>query len=62
MAGTKLKIVRFFAVVFVALALVPGGAHLSELPNKITMPPDRYMVVQQIYRGWALFGVVVSPR
>jgi hypothetical protein len=58
-AGTKLKMVRFFAVVFVALALVPGGAHLSELPNKITMPPDQYMVVQQICRGWALFGIVV---
>jgi hypothetical protein len=52
-------IVRFFAVVFVALALVPGGAHVSELPNKITMPPDQYMVVQQMDRGWALFGIVV---
>jgi hypothetical protein len=58
-AGTKLKIVRFLAVVCVALALVPAGAHLSELPNKIALPPDQYMVVQQIYRGWALFGIVI---
>ena len=59
MAGSKLKIVGFFAAVFVAQALVPAGAHLSELPNKITLPPDQYLVVQQIYRGWALFGIVI---
>ena len=52
----------FFAVVFVALALVPAGAHLSELANKVTLPPDQYLVVQQIYRGWALFGIASSRR
>ena len=42
-----------------ALALVPAGAHLFELPNKIGLPQQDYFVVQGIYRGWALFGVVL---
>lgn len=46
-------------LLFVALALVPAGAHLFELPNKLALPPDQYMTVQAIYRGWALFGIVI---
>jgi uncharacterized membrane protein len=51
--------VRFFALLFAALALVPAGAHLAELPNKIDLPAADYQTVQQIYSGWALFGIVV---
>jgi hypothetical protein len=58
---STLKVLQFLAVMLVALALVPAGAHFFELPNKIALPPDQYMVVQQIYRGWALFGFVVIP-
>jgi len=50
---------QFLAVVLTALALLPGGAHLMALPAKIAMPEDPYFVVQQIYRGWALAGVVI---
>jgi hypothetical protein len=50
---------QFLAVVLTALALVPAGAHLFELPNKIGLPQDQYFTVQQIYRGWALFGFVL---
>jgi hypothetical protein len=49
----------FFALLFVALALGPSLAHLLELPNKIGLAQDRYFVVQAIYRGWSLLGVVV---
>jgi hypothetical protein len=55
----SLAIVRASALLLVALCLVPAGAHLSELPNKIGLPPDQYMLVQQIYRGWALFGIPI---
>lgn len=51
--------VRLAALIFVALALVPVGAHLASLPNKITHAPEAYMVMQQAYRGWALFGIVI---
>jgi hypothetical protein len=41
-----------------APALVPVGAHLFELPNKIGLSEEHYFLVQSIYRGWALFGIV----
>jgi uncharacterized membrane protein len=41
------------------LALVPGLAHLFELPNKIYLAEADYFVVQNIYRGWSLFGTVL---
>jgi hypothetical protein len=50
---------QFTAVFLTALAFVPSAAHLFELPNKIGLPEEQYFVVQSIYRGWALFGVVI---
>jgi serine protease Do len=38
-----------------------GGLYgLLELPNKINLSREDYLTVQQIYRGWALLGVVVA--
>ena len=54
-----LRVAQFLAIVFTALALVPAGAHLFELPNKIGLGQEEYFVVQNIYRGWALFGIVL---
>ena len=51
---------RFFSLLFAALALAPALAHLLELPNKIGLPRDDYLTVQQIYSGWALLGFVVA--
>ena len=53
------RVVQFLAIAFTALALVPAGAHLFELPNQIGLPQDDYFVAEGIYRGWALFGVVL---
>jgi hypothetical protein len=58
MQTTTLSIVRFLALVLTAIALVPAGAHLAELPRKIALERDAYLVVQQIYAGWAWFGIV----
>lgn len=55
----SLKIVQFLAVLLTALALVPGVAHALALPNKIGLPQEPYFVVQQIYRGWSLLGIVL---
>ena len=54
-----LNTVRFLSLLFAALTLIPLGAHLLELPNKIGFSATDYLVVQQIYRGWALTGIVV---
>jgi len=54
-----LTIVRVLGLVSIALYLIPTGAHLFELPGKMMMSPNNYMVVQRIYTGWALFGLVI---
>jgi hypothetical protein len=54
-----LRAAQFLAIVLTALALVPAGAHLFELPNKIGLSQEEYFVVQSIYRGWALFGIAL---
>ena len=54
-----MRLVYFTAFAFVSLALGPALAHLFELPNKIDLPGAAYLTVQGIYRGWALFGIVV---
>jgi hypothetical protein len=55
MPKMKVRILQFTAIILTALALVPAGAHVLELPNKIGLDRDHYMIVQQIYRGWALY-------
>ena len=51
----------FLALVFTALSLVPYGAHLFALPNKIGMTEARYFIAQSIYQGWAWLAVVLIP-
>src|SRR5262245_64051563 len=53
------KIIQFLALTLTALALVPSGAHLFALPNKINLAAEQYFIVQNTYRGWSLFGVVL---
>lgn len=54
-----MKTLQFIAIVLTALALVPGGAHLLALPNKIHLSENNYFIAQTIYRGWALLGIVL---
>ncbi len=54
------KTFYFLALFFSALALGPALAHLLELPNKINLSREEYLTVQQIYRGWALLGIVIA--
>jgi hypothetical protein len=57
--STAYDIVFFIALLSTALALGGALAHLFELPNKIGLPRDAYFIVQQIYAGWAWFGIVI---
>ncbi|MGZ8095715.1 MAG: DUF1772 domain-containing protein [Methylosarcina sp.] len=50
---------RFLSILFTAVSMAAGFAHLFELPHKIDLPRDEYLIVQQIYRGWALLGIAV---
>jgi len=42
-----------------ALIVLPGGAHLFELPAKMKLGQSEYFAVQSIYAGWALFSVAI---
>jgi hypothetical protein len=54
-----LQLVRFLGLLLVALALAPALAHALELPNKIRLPREQYLTVQQLYRGWNRLGFIV---
>jgi membrane protease YdiL (CAAX protease family) len=49
---------RFLAVLLTALALVPAGAHLLALPNKLAMSREAYLAAQAAYAGWAVAGIL----
>jgi xanthine/uracil permease len=59
MLSTRVRIFLFLSMLFTALAMAAGLAHLFELPNKLKLSAEDYRVVQQIYRGWSLLGIVV---
>jgi hypothetical protein len=50
---------RFVVIVITGLALIAPAAHLFELPNKIGLPKADYFVVQQIYNGWWMVGLLL---
>ena len=54
-----LTVVQFLAVILTALALVPAMAHVMQLPNKLPMTREAYLIVQRVYRGWNMSAVVV---
>ena len=54
-----MRVLQFITIVLIALELIPTGAHFFELPNKMALSRNQYFVVQQIYSGWAYFGVVL---
>jgi hypothetical protein len=47
------------AIILTDLALIPAGAHLFVIPNKINRAQQDYFVAQSLYRGWARFGIVL---
>jgi len=47
------------ALLAAALQLGPALAHLLELPAKLTLARDEYLVAQRLYDGWALLGILV---
>lgn len=53
------QIVRFFSLLFVGLMLAPGLAHVLQMPHKMNLSGADYLRVQQLYAGWAWFGVVI---
>jgi len=59
MKPARADVVFFVALIATAVALAGALAHAFELPNKISLPGDEYFIVQKIYRGWNLLGLVL---
>lgn len=55
-----LRIAFFVALLSTALALGGGLAHLYELPNKIAIPREHYLIVQRNYDGWWQLSIVLA--
>lgn len=53
------KLAHFLAIALTAAAMVPGGAHLFAMAAKLGLAQEPYFTVQQVYRGWALFGIAI---
>lgn len=50
---------RFLAVILAGLSLIAPAAHLLEMPNKIGLVETEYFIVQQIYSGWWMVGLLL---
>ena len=50
---------RYASLTLTALAMSAALAHALELPNKIHLSREDYLIAQQLYRGWSLLGFVV---
>lgn len=49
----------FAAIILIAMALIAPAAQLLELPNKMRMDANDYFVVQRVYNGWWLVGLLL---
>jgi hypothetical protein len=56
---SRANIAAFSSLLLTALAMAGAAAHLLELPAKMKLSGSEYLAVQQIYRGWALLGIVI---
>ena len=49
--------IRFLTVFFEVITLSALFAHLLEMPAKMELSMDSYLVVQGVYRGWSWLGL-----
>ena len=57
--GSFRSLVGIFAILSVAICLVPAGARLFEISNMLSLPATEYMAVQKIYAGSAFIGIAI---
>ena len=53
------NLMKFLAVTLTGLALIAPAAHAYEFLNKIGLAQADYFVVQQIYNGWWIAGLLL---
>jgi glucan phosphoethanolaminetransferase (alkaline phosphatase superfamily) len=55
----RVNVGSFVSLTLTAVVMAGAVAHLLELPAKMKLNGPEYLTVQQIYRGWALLGIVI---
>lgn len=61
-AQTARNVAFFIALMATAVALGGALAHALELPNKIGLPREHYLIVQRIYDGWNQLAYVLAMQ
>jgi hypothetical protein len=51
---------KLAALALTAIAFLPSGAHMFELPAKMALNREEYFLVQGIYSGWAWFVIPIA--
>jgi hypothetical protein len=60
MLPTRASSIAFFiALLASAVMLGPALSHAFELPVKMNLPRDEYVIVQQVSRGWSNFSLLL---
>jgi len=52
------RVLLITSVISITVVFGSGLAHLLEAYNKMRLSKEEYRIVQQIYRGWALLGIL----
>lgn len=58
----SLRTLYFFTLLLAVLAFGPSFGHALEAANKLALDRQGYLVVQQLYRGWAFSASSSFPR
>src|SRR5262249_41852617 len=59
---TTMRTLFIVSVCLGGIILVPSGAHLLEMPRKLLMSREAFFSAQQMYLGWALFGIPITLK
>ena len=55
----KVTTLYFLSLMLTAIAMGLALAHFFELPNKIDISAEHYLIVQRNYDNWAVIGLIV---
>jgi hypothetical protein len=55
----RLRMLYFLSLMLTAIAMGLALTHFFELPNKIDISAEHYLIVQRNYDNWAVIGLVV---
>jgi uncharacterized BrkB/YihY/UPF0761 family membrane protein len=59
MTASRVNFASVVSLLLTAVVMAGAFAHLLELPAKMKLNGSEYLTVQQLYRGWALLGIVI---